>query len=84
MREYEYTSALAPDIRAFVAFKTSVGVAGNSMRWHLHDFDRWCAKRGFSSLTKDAVEGYVLDRISRTDPHQTTWASYLRELGRWM
>lgn len=84
MREYDYTSALAPDIRAFVAFKASVGVTGNSMRWHLYDFDRWCAKRGFSSLTKDAVEGYVLDRLSKTDPGQTTWASYLREFGRWM
>ena len=84
MREYEYASALAPDIRAYVAFKASVGVTGSSMRWHLFDFDRWCAAKGFSSLTKEAVESYVLDRLSRTDPSQTTWASYLREFGRWM
>ena len=84
MREYAYTSALAPDIRAYVAFKASVGVTGNSMRWHLLDFDRWCAAGGFSELTGEAVEGYVLDRLSRTDPSQTTWASYLREFGRWM
>lgn len=84
MREYDYASALAPDIRAFVAFKESVGVAGATMRWHLLDFDRWCAEKGLTELTREAVEGYVLDRLARTDPSQTTWASYLRELGRWM
>lgn len=84
MREYAYASALAPDIRAYVAFKASVGVTGNSMRWHLYDFDRWCASKGLSELSREAVEGYVLDRLARTDPAQTTWASYLREFGRWM
>lgn len=84
MSGYAYSSPLAPDIEAFVAFKASVGVTGNSMRWHLYDFDRWCSSRGFSELSKEAVEGYVLDRLSRTDPSQATWASYLREFGKWM
>lgn len=84
MSEYAYASAFAPAIEEFLAFKAGVGVTGNSMRWHLFDFDRWCVKNNREAFDRDTVEGWVLWRKAKTSAVYVSWMSYIRELGRWM
>lgn len=84
MRDYPYSSAIAPDIRGFLRFKASVGVDGATMAWRLWDLDRWLAARGAVELDRDAAEGYVRQYIERTSTRQTSWISCVRELARWM
>ena len=81
---YDYESAFADDIRKFIEFKASMGVASNSRSWHLYDFDLWCVANGATEFDKDTVEGWVLWRKSKTSPQHQTWMSHIRELGRWM
>ena len=78
------SSAFAAEIEAYVDFKASVGVAGKSLRWHLGDFDRWCAERGRRDFDRDTVEGWVAWRRERTSPDHLGWMSYVRGLGEWM
>ena len=81
MREYDYRSAFADDIRNFIAFKADVGIASDSRNWHLRDFDRWCVRNGAEQGT---VEGWVLARKRATSADHLSWMSYVRELGRYM
>lgn len=84
MRGHPYSSALAPDIRAFLDFKAGVGVAGDSIAWNMWDLDRWCLANGATELDRAAAEAYFRQRVERTSARQTTWVSYVRELARWM
>ena len=84
MRGHPYSSALAPDIRAFLDFKAGVGVAGDSIAWNMWDLDRWCLANGVTELGRHAAEAYFRQRVERTSARQTTWVSYVRELARWM
>ena len=46
MRAYDYSSAFAADIEAFLAFKRGVGIESGFRNWTLYDFDRWCVDNG--------------------------------------
>ena len=64
MREYDYRSAFADDIRNFIAFKADVGIASDSRNWHLRDFDRWCVRNGAERFDQGTVE---------PDPNPPAW-----------
>ena len=68
---YDYESAFADNIRKFIEFKASMGVASNSRSWHLYDFDLWCVANGATEFDKDTVEGWVLWRKSKTSPQHS-------------
>ena len=84
MREYDYRSAFADDIRNFIAFKADVGIASDSRNWHLRDFDRWCVRNGAERFDQGTVEGWVLARKRATSADHLSWMSYVRELGRYL
>jgi integrase len=84
MNRYNYSSAIASNIKAFIEFKASVGIASNSRNWTLFDFDRWCIANNTESLDKNAVEGWVTERKSKTSSDHLSWMSHIRELGRFM
>lgn len=56
MTRYEYRSAFAGDIVAFLEFKEGVGISSNARDWTLMRFDRWCAERGAESFDRETVE----------------------------
>lgn len=84
MGSYDFTSAFAADIEAFISFKADMGVSSDSRNWHLHDFDRWCAVNGAEGFDCQTVEGWVKWRMGRTSPDHLSWMSHIRELGAWM
>ena len=84
MRDHPYSSALAPDIRAFLDFKAGVGVEGEAIAWNMWDLDRWCLANGVTELDRHAAEAYFRQRVERTSARQTTWVSYVREFARWL
>lgn len=84
MRAYDYSSAFAADIEAFLAFKRGVGIESGSRNWTLYDFDRWCVDNGAAEFDRACVESYVKQRRARTSPDHLTWMSHIRELGRFM
>lgn len=84
MSVYGYSSAFAPDIEAFLAFKKGVGIESDSRNWILYDFDRWCVGNGAVELDRACVESYVKQRRARTSPDHLTWMSHIREFGRFM
>jgi len=84
MRGHPYSSALAPDIRAFLDFKAGVGVDGEAIAWNMWDLDRWCLANGVTELDRHAAEAYFRQRAERTSARQTTWVSYVREFARWL
>ncbi len=84
MRDHPYSSALAPDIRAFLAFKEGVGVTGDMIAWRLWDLDRWCAANGVAELDRAAAAGYVREYLERTSAVYDGWVSSLREFARWL
>ncbi|MGN0072768.1 MAG: tyrosine-type recombinase/integrase [Coriobacteriales bacterium] len=81
---YEYKSAFAADIKAYLAFKAEMGVSSPSRDWFLFDFDRWCVAAGATSFDRETVEGWVVWRRERTSPDHLSWMSHVRGLGQWM
>ena len=84
MRTYDYSSAFAADIEAFLAFKRGVGIESGFRNWTLYDFDRWCVDNGAAEFDRACVESYVKQRRARTSPDHLAWMSHIRELGRFM
>lgn len=84
MREYDYRSAFADDIRAFLDFKASVGIYADTRNWTLWKFDQWCAERGATAFDKETVEAWALEWSARLSDTNHSWISYLRQLGKFM
>ena len=84
MRAYDYSSAFAADIEAFLAFKRGVGIESGFRNWTLYDFDRWCVDNGAAEFDRACVESYVKQSRARTSPDHLAWMSHIRELGRFM
>ena len=42
MNGYGFTSALAPQLDAYLTFKQKMGCYGNSRIWYLKRFDAYC------------------------------------------
>ncbi|MBQ9002052.1 MAG: tyrosine-type recombinase/integrase [Eggerthellaceae bacterium] len=83
MKRYEHTSALAPDIDAFLDYMRRCGKESSTRYWMMHDFDRYCERVGAAALTREVVDGWIRERLERTSPDSRSWISCIRVFGRW-
>lgn len=78
-----FTSAFAPQLEAYLAFKEKMGYYGNSRIWYLKQFDAYCAARERTVFDRDTVEGWVSQQLTRSGRYRS-WMSYIRDVGRWL
>ena len=60
MSAHGFTSALAPELDAYLAFKEKMGFYGSSRIWYLKRFDAYCTAHGRAAFDRDTVEGWVI------------------------
>jgi integrase len=83
MNDPGFTSALAPQLQAYLAFKEKMGFYGASRIWYLKQFDAYCTAHGRTVFDRDTVEGWVSQRLALSGPYRS-WMSYIRDVGRWL
>lgn len=83
VNDHGFTSALAPQLEAYLAFKEKMGFYGASRVWYLKQFDAYCTAHARSGFDRDTVEGWVSERLTRSGRYRS-WMSYIRDVGRWL
>jgi hypothetical protein len=83
MNGYGFTSALAPQLDAYLTFKQKMGCYGNSRTWYLKRFDAYCTAHDRAAFDRDTVEGWVSEQLARSSRYRS-WMSYIRDVGRWL
>ena len=83
MNAHGFTSALAPELDAYLTFKEKMGCYGNSRIWYLRQFDAYCTAHARAVFDRDTVEGWVAERLARSGRYRS-WMSYIRDVGRWL
>ena len=78
-----FTSALAPHLEAYLAFKETMGFHGASRIWYLKQFDAYCTAHERTVFDRDTVEGWVRHQLTRSGRYRS-WMSYIRDVGRWL
>ena len=78
-----FTSAFAPHLEAYLAFKAQMGFYGASRVWYLKQFDAYCTAHGRTVFDRETVEGWVSQRLGCSGPYRS-WMSYIRDVGRWL
>jgi integrase len=78
-----FTSALAPQLEAYLAFKERMGFYGASRIWYLKQFDTYCTAHERTVFDCDTVEGWVSQQLTRSGRYRS-WMSYIRDVGRWL
>ena len=59
MSSHGFTSAFAPDLEAYLAFKANMGFYGTSRIWYLRRFDAYCTQHNRTVFDRDTVEEWV-------------------------
>lgn len=83
MNGHGFTSALAPELDAYLTFKQKMGFYGNSRIWYLKRFDAYCTAHERAVCDRDTVEGWVAEQLARSGRCRS-WMSYIRDVGRWL
>jgi integrase len=78
-----FTSALAQQLEAYLAFKEKMGFYGASRSWYLKQFDTYCTAHERTVFDRDTVEGWVSQQLTRSGRYRS-WMSYIRDVGRWL
>jgi integrase len=83
MNAHGFTSALAPELDAYMTFKEMMGCYGTSRIWYLRQFDAYCTAHHRAAFDRDTVEGWVAEQLTRSGRYRS-WMSYIRDVGRWL
>ena len=83
MSAHGFTSAFAPELDAYLAFKEKMGFYGSSRISYLKRFDAYSSAHGRVAFDRDTVEGWVTDQLARSGRYRS-WMSYIRDVGRWL
>lgn len=83
MSAHGFTSAFAPELDAYLAFKEKMGCYGASRIWYLTRFDTYCTAHDRSVFDRETVEGWVSAQLASSGRYRS-WMSYIRDLGRWL
>ena len=83
MNAHRFTSAFAPQLEAYLAFKANMGCYGTSRTWYLRKFDTYCVEHDRTVFDRDTVEGWVREQLDRSGRCRS-WMSYIRDVGRWL
>lgn len=78
-----FTSAFAPQLEAYLAFKEKMGFYGASRIWYLKQFDAYCIAHERTVFDRDTVEGWVSEQLTHSGRYRS-WMSYIRDVGRWL
>ncbi len=78
-----FTSAFAPELDAYLAFKEKLGFYGASRIWYLRQFDAYCTAHERTVFDRETVEGWVTEQLARSSRYRS-WMSYIRDLGGWL
>lgn len=84
MSGHGFTSAFAPELDAYLAFKEKMGFYGTSRIWYLKRFDAYCTAHDRTTFDRETVEGWVTARLASSDSRYRSWMSYIRDVGRWL
>ncbi|MGH3603226.1 MAG: hypothetical protein ACRDQI_04285, partial [Pseudonocardiaceae bacterium] len=66
MNAHGFTSALAPELDSYLAFKEKMGCYGTSRIWYLRQFDAYCTTHERAAFDRDTVEGWVSEQLRRS------------------
>lgn len=81
----EYVSNLGSSIISFLDFKHALGFKYHTGEVYLRQFDNYNYQHGnYDSLTKEVVEGWALERSSKSVTCDRSWVSPIREFGRYL
>ena len=83
MNVHGFTSAFAPELDGYLAFKETMGFYGNSRIWYLRQFDAYCTAHERTTFDRETVEGWVTEQLARSGQYRS-WMSYIRDMGRWL
>jgi integrase len=83
MNAHGFTSAFAPELDAYLAFKEKMGFYGDSRIWYLKRFDAYCTAHDRAAFDRDTVEGWITEQLARSGRYRS-WMSYIRDVGRWL
>jgi len=83
MSAHGFTSELAPELDAYLAFKEKMGFYGASRIWYLKRFDTYCTSHDRILFDRDTVEGWVTAQLAGSGRYRS-WMSYIRDVGRWL
>jgi len=83
MSAHEFTSAFAPQLDAYLAFKANMACYGSSRTWYLRKFDAHYLEHALVVFDRDTVEGWVREQLDRSSRYRS-WMSYIRDFGRWL
>jgi integrase len=83
MSGHGFTSAFAPDLEAYLAFKANIGFYGTSRIWYLQRFDAYCSEHNHTVFDRDTVEEWVSVQLQSSGRYRS-WMSYIRDFGRWL
>mgnify|MGYP003473064752 FL=1 len=83
MSSHGFTSAFAPDLEAYLAFKANMGFYGTSRIWYLRRFDAYCSEHNRTVFDRDTVEEWVSVQLQHSGRYRS-WMSYIRDFGRWL
>ncbi|MCA1682104.1 MAG: hypothetical protein LC700_03030 [Actinobacteria bacterium] len=83
MNAHGFTSAFAPELDAYLAFKEKTGFSGDSRIWYLTRFDAYRSAHERAGFDRDTVEGGVTEQLARSGRYRS-WMSSLRDVGRWL
>ncbi|NCD20350.1 MAG: integrase [Actinobacteria bacterium] len=78
-----FISVFAPELEAYLTFKTAMGCYGTSRIWYLRQFDAYCARHGATTFDRDTIEGWVVEQLRHSGRYRS-WMSYIRDVGRWL
>jgi hypothetical protein len=84
MSAHGFTSALAAELDAYLAFKEKMGFYGASRIWYLKRFDAYCTAHDRTAFDRETVEGWVTAQLASADSRYRSWMSYIRNVGRWL
>lgn len=79
-----YVSKLAPLIKAFVAFKRSLGWKYGTGEFYLREFDRFCAEHESASSLQEIVKNWVIIRNTECPNTHRVRVAPIREFGKYL
>ena len=83
MSVHGFTSTLAPELEAYLAFKKKMGFYGATRIWYLKRFDAYCTAHDRIVFDRDTVEGWVTAQLASSGRYRS-WMSNIRDVGRWL
>ena len=74
MSSHGFTSAFAPDLEAYLAFKANMGFYGTSRSWYLRRCEAYCSEHNPTVSDRDTGEEWVSLQLQHSGRYRS-WMS---------